>query len=223
MSDSSNDSAVTEQETIYVLFISEGTPVFKYLSIKNAKNADVPDYKSTLEIVFNRFGITHFCDKLVGLNLDRASVSMGQYNGLNVLVQDEAPWAEVVHCFNHWLELAIKDAFIKSIFYLNINEVLSELYWLYQKSPKRLTQLKELSEAFEKSIPKPTKADGTRWIDFKFRAMEKISENYGLCTTHLEQLAHTDSQLKKREEIKGFVNKWKDTGYLMHIAIFIDI
>ena len=41
--------------------------------------------------------------------------------------------------------------------------------------------------------------------------------------THLEQLGHTDSHLKKREEIKGFVNKWKDTGYLMHIAIIIDI
>ena len=27
---------------------------------------------------------------------------------------------------------------------------------------------KKLSEAFEKSIPKPTKADGTRWIDFIF-------------------------------------------------------
>ena len=64
------------------------------------------------------------------------------------------------------------------MFYLNINEVLSELYWLYQKSPKRLTQLKELSEGFEKSIPKATKADGTRWIDFKFRPMEKVLENY---------------------------------------------
>ena len=148
---------------------------------------------------------------------------MGKHNGLNVLVRDEAPSVEVVHCFNHRLELAIKDAFTESTFYSNINEMLSKLYWLYQKSPKRLTQLKELSEAFEKSIPKPTKADGTRWIDFKFRAMEKISENYGPCMTHLEQLAHTDSQLKKREEIKGFVNKWKDTGYLMHIAIFIDI
>ena len=41
--------------------------------------------------------------------------------------------------------------------------------------------------------------------------------------THLEQLAHTDSQPKKREEIKEFVNKWKDTEYLIHIIIFIDI
>ena len=53
--------------------------------------------------------------------------------------------------------------------------------------------------------------------------MEKVLENYGSYLTHLEQLAHTNSQLKKCEEIKRFVNKWKDAGYLLHIAIFIDI
>ena len=53
--------------------------------------------------------------------------------------------------------------------------------------------------------------------------MQKVLENYGPHITHLEQLAHTDSQLKKHEEIKGFVDKWKDTGYLMNIAFFIDI
>ena len=53
--------------------------------------------------------------------------------------------------------------------------------------------------------------------------MEKVLENYGPYLTRLEQLAHTDSQLKKCEGIKRFVNKWKDAGYLMHVAIFIDI
>ena len=84
---------------------------------------------------------------------------MGKHNGLNGLVSDETPWVEVVHCFNHQLELVIKDAFIESTFYSNINEMLSKLYWLYQKSPKRLTELKELSKAFEKLIRKPAKAD----------------------------------------------------------------
>ena len=53
--------------------------------------------------------------------------------------------------------------------------------------------------------------------------MENVLSNYGPYMTYLEQLAHTDLQPKKREEIKGFVNKWKDAGYLMHILIFIDI
>ena len=39
--------------------------------------------------------------------------------------------------------------------------------------------------------------------------MEKVLENYGPYMTHLEQLAHTDSQLKKCEEIKGFASSGK--------------
>ena len=73
--DCSTDSAVTEQETIYVL---------KYLSIANVKNAD--GLKSTAEVAFSRFGITRYYDKLVRFNLDGASVNMGKRNGLNVLV-----------------------------------------------------------------------------------------------------------------------------------------
>ena len=101
LSDGSTDSAVTEQETIYVLFIFEGTLVPKYLSIENVKNVDAPGLKSTLEVAFNCFGITHYYNKLVGLNLDGASVNMGKHNALNDLVRDEAPWVEVIHCFNH--------------------------------------------------------------------------------------------------------------------------
>ena len=52
--------------------------------------------------------------------------------------------------------------------------------------------------------------------------MEKVLSNYGPYMTYLEQLAHTNSQPKKHEEIKGFVNKWKDAGYLMLILIFKD-
>ena len=104
-------------------------------------------------------------------------------NGLGKLVRDEAPWVEIVHCFNHRLELAIKGAFTTTTFYRNIDEMLTKLYYRYQKSPKRLQQLRELNNANEKSIPKPTKAYGTQWVDFKFQAMERILGNYGAYDT----------------------------------------
>ena len=58
-----------------------------------------------------------YYNKLVGLNLVRVIVNIGKHNGLNVLVQDEGPWFEVVHYFNDLIELAIKDAFNESKFY----------------------------------------------------------------------------------------------------------
>ena len=221
--DGSTDSSATEQETIYILFICGGVPVLKYFSIESVKVADSTGLKETIEKAFLRFGFKNYYDKLVGLNLHGASVNMGRMNGLEKLVRDEAPWVKIVHCFNHRLEFAIKDAFTATTFYHNIDEMLTKLYYLYQKSPKRLQQLRELNDAYEKSIPKPTKAYGTRWVDFKFQAMERILGNYGPYMTHLEQLAHSDSQPKRREEIKGYLNKWQDAGYVIHMAIFIDI
>ena len=89
------------------------------------------------------------------------------------------------------------------------------------KKSKKVNSTNIIEQSFWKIDTKPKKADGTRWIDFKFWAMEKVLENYGPYMTYLEPITHNDSQLKKREEIKGFVSKWKDTGYSMHIAIFI--
>ena len=67
-----------------------------------------------------------------------------------------------MHCFNHRLELATKDAFTTFTIYHNIDEMFTKLYYFYQESPKRLQQLRELNGAYEKSIPKQTKAYGTR-------------------------------------------------------------
>ena len=61
---------------------------------------------------------------------------MGRMNRLGKLVRHEIPWVKIVHCFNHRLELAIKDAFTTTTFYLNIDEMLTKLYYLYQKSPE---------------------------------------------------------------------------------------
>ena len=66
------------------------------------------------------------------------------------------------------------------------------------KKSKKFNSTKGIEQSFWK-MDIYQKADGTKWIDIKFWAMEKVLE------------------------IKGFVNKWKDAGYLMLIAIFIDI
>ena len=59
---------------------------------------------------------------------------MGRMNGLGKLVRDEAPWVEI-------------DTFTTTTFYHNIDEMLNKLYYLYQKSSKRLQKLRELNDA----------------------------------------------------------------------------
>ena len=156
------------------------------------------------------------------LNADGASVNMGPLNGLGKIVKDSTPWLELVHCFNHRIEPALKDAFDTSPFG-DIDNMLMKLCYLYEKSPQRYRELKELSEAYENSIPKPSKAHGTRWIEHKYSAMKKLLENYGGYMVHLESLSHTDSQALKHSEILGRIKTWRHAMYPMYMAVFLDI
>ena len=222
LSDGSTDSSITEQEVIYVLYLLDGTPTVKYLSIESVKTADAKGIIESLEEAFSRIGITNFEDLLLGLNVDGASVNVGKHKGVGTQLKEKAPWLQVIHCFNHRVELALKDAF-KNTQFEKIEEMLLKLYYLYQKSSKRLRELRELADAYEKTIPKPTKCNGTRWIDHKYKAMQIVYENYGVFISHLESLAQTDSQALKRNEIEGFSKKWKHSSYIINIAIFLDI
>ena len=205
----------------YVLFLDDGIPKTKYFSIEDVKHGNAEGLHDAIKTAFERFGIKKFENSIVGLNCDGANVNMGINNGLGKLVKDSAPWLELVHCFNHRIELALKDAFEKT-FFSKIENMLTKLYYLYQKSPKRYRELKELSEAYEKTITKPAKAHGTRWIDHKFRAMTKVLSNYGVNIAHLESLSQTDAQALKRSELEGHSKKWKHVMYPMYMAIYLD-
>ena len=189
--DGSTDKSVTEQEAIFILFLSDGFPALRYLSIESVDNVTATGVLSSLTTAFERFGVLSFEKSLLGLNCDGASVNLGQFGSLGALIKEKAPWLELVHCFNHRIELALKDAFENSAF-AKIETMLMKLYYLYQKSPKRYRELKE--------ITKPTKAHGTRWIDHKYRAMERVLDKDGPYIAHLQSLFHTDSQALTRAE-----------------------
>ena len=103
---------------------------------------------------------------MLGLNVDGASVNIIIHKGLGAKGTEEADWLQLVHCFNHRLGLALKDAFSNSAFKA-VEEFLNEIYSVYQTSPKRYRELQRIAEAYRETISKLTKAYGTRWIDHK--------------------------------------------------------
>ena len=90
-------------------------------------------------------------DKIIYLLADGASVNSGKDSGLIVKLQEENEWILFVWCFSHRLELALKDALAE--FTKPVDESLTHLYYLYQKSSKKLRKLKllfkDIKEEFE--------------------------------------------------------------------------
>ena len=194
----------------------------KFLSIELTNNTNAEGIIECIKTAFERIGISDFQKRIMGLNVDGASLNTGVHNGVGVLMQADWPWLQVIHCFNHCFELAIKDAF-KNHSCNKIDEMLMKFYYLYQKSPKRLRELKRIAEAWEKSVPKPSKSYGTRWIDHKLTSMKIMLENYGAYISHVESLSQTDSQALKRAELKGYLLKWKDASIPISLAIYLGV
>ena len=55
-------------------------------------------------------GLQNFGRKCMSLIWMLASVNMSHHNGVATLLKNDLPWLLDVHCFNHRLELGIKDA-----------------------------------------------------------------------------------------------------------------
>ena len=127
----------------------------------------------------------------------------------------------LVHCFNHCLELAIKDVFSET-FFDEIDVMLRRIYYFYKNNPKRPRELKELGRIFEKTVQNPSKSTKTPWIAHKVRAMEIILASHWIFMAHICSLSQTDSQALKRAEIEGLAKKWLQGKY-MHLAMFLDI
>ena len=222
LSDSSTDSRVIEEKLVYLLFLKSGKLLLKFLSVEPANNTNAEGIIECIKTAFEQIGILDFQKRIMGLNVDGASVNTGVHNGVGVLMHVDSPWLQVIHCFNHHLELAIKDAF-KNDNFNKIDEMLMKFYYFYQKSPKLLQELKHIAEAWEKSVPKPSKSYGTRWIDHKLTSMKIMLENYGAYISHVESLSQTDSQALKRAELKGYLLKWKDASIPISLAIYLDV
>ena len=111
-----------------ILFLNDGVPKVRYFSVESVKNANAAGIHESIQTAFNRFGIIQFEDPIVGLNADGASVNMGPLNGLGKIVRDSASWSELVHYFNHRIELALKDAF-DTLSFGDIINMLMKLYY----------------------------------------------------------------------------------------------
>ena len=111
----------------------------------------------------------------------------------------------------------------------NIAEMLLRLYYLYSKSPKKSRELADivgdLKDVFE--FPKgsniPKRCQGSRWINHKRMALQRVVDRYGAYITHIAALIE-DTSLKSddRARLKGYVKKWRQARMLIGVAMYID-
>lgn len=170
--DGSTDCSETEKEIVMINSLKGYYPVMLFLSLEEPPNGRALGIVAALDNAFAKFGMQNWKQKLIGFCSDGASVNFGEVRG----VSNSSQGTISVWCLAHRLELAVKDAF-KSTYMDSVIEVITSIYYFYRGSSKRNRKAQELADIMDEHFLKPTKANGTRWMEHKLQDVEKLA-NY---------------------------------------------
>ena len=113
LADGSTDHTITEQEIVYVRYVtSEGVLKTELADIVAAKSADANGVVNAIEDGLNNIDVP--LTKVVCTNMDGASVNQGTFHGVARKIADALPHTVTnIWCVEYKLKLAMLDA-IKS-------------------------------------------------------------------------------------------------------------
>eukprot|EP01045_Picozoa_sp_COSAG04_P012366 COSAG04_NODE_831_length_10013_cov_78.138894_6_plen_177_part_00 len=115
---------------------------------------------------------------------------MGEFNGVQALLREYAPFAIFIHCVAHRIALvskhsvAAEGAQIESF----ISDVLPKLYKLTNKSDTRMTLQQSLQAEFEEPENGFVKAGETRWLS-NLQASERVKQERDSTICLVDELA----------------------------------
>ncbi|XP_038065720.1 E3 SUMO-protein ligase KIAA1586-like [Patiria miniata] len=214
--DGSTDVSTTERELMYILYIHEGVPTVKFLKLEHLASANASSIVAAIKSVMGHFNLSNH--SLVAFVSDGASVNFGRNSGVVTRLRQEYPDLLGIHCMNHCLELAAKDAF-KGTSMEEVITMLNSLYALYSRSPKRMGKLEELAKIMKEDLLKPVKANGTRWVHFKSRAVAALIKSYAVIIASLENEVASTEPAAEMAKLKGYLNKRKSVRFVFHLLL----
>ena len=230
MFDGITDSAVSEQEVIFLLYFDpdelEPRMSFFYLQqLHGGQDADI--LKDAIEDAFKKNEMTDAIQKIVFFGSNGTNANSELKTGLITKLKDDISWIQFIWCVFHRLELSMKDALKE--FMKPVDDSLVHLYYLFKKSSKKLSQLKSLLTDlesvydFESKSIKPEKSSGTRWLDHKIRAMKKLIDKFGVYAKQIECSIEQAAKSKDKATLQGKFTAMKSSDVLLRSAFLSDI
>ena len=132
--DGATDSAIQEQDIVFVRVCVAGKVAVSFLSIENTPKADAAGVTASIvravEVSLETT-MPVFNKKFVAIATDGASVMTGRRAGVVALLRENQPSLLGVHCFAHRLELACRDVVTKHPAYGELDRFLLDVYLFY--------------------------------------------------------------------------------------------
>ena len=236
--DGSTDSGNIEEELFLVLhfdpYSKNGMVHIRdsFFTVRHLSSGTGQGLFDCVEKAVEYMGLADWKTKLIGFGCDGTNANMAD-RGLKGMLKKAVPWVIVFWCLGHRLELSLKDA-LKATFFASIDELLLQVYFLYEKAPKKCRELElvvdelkaclEPTEIPSKGGSRPLRACGTRFVAHKVAALGRLVDRFGVYLCHVAAMTE-DRSIRSidRQKLKGYLLKWRDAKLLLGCALFNDL
>ena len=92
-----------------------------------------------------------------------------------------------IHCVAHRLQLSVLDAIRDHSYISEFESGLKKLFSFYNKSPKRIGELREVASLLEEIVSKFGSLHQVRWIASKQRALNVTITNWKSVVSHFQE------------------------------------
>ena len=186
MIDGSTDHGVIEEAIIYVRYLekSTGRPVTVYLGIQEPKAGTGKGYLEAVDSCFQK--VSNIDSVTWKQKITGCAAMTGEKNGVVGLLRHDNKEFMGFWCGAHKLELAVVKCLEDYPEFVKVRDVLRSLYQEYHFSAKALRELKELAEALDDQISKPTNVFGTRWLPHLQSALQALFRGYRPLMMHCQ-------------------------------------
>lgn len=227
-----------EKELILVRTERNGLPVYfvvSLLEMASLGGTDANSIKAAIDGVFHsaedddscngRIPLTDYRTKVVSVTSDGASVNLGVYNGVLTQMKRERDWLVTIHCVNHRLELALKDAVKAFKPFDEVDRFYQDVWSLLKNSGKLKSEVAKAAEALNITYYTLSKIHGTRFLNHRRRGFSKLLHNWPALIAAFDNALATPKGYRPetRAKLTGFVKKLKDYSFLCQVAAYLDV
>lgn len=223
-----------EKELVLVRTERSGVPVYvvaSLLEVARFGGGDACSIVAGIESIFRDDNSAllmdqeSFTKKVVSCTADGASVNFGKYKGVLTQMKDQGrPWMLMIHCANHRIELAVKEAF--NINKLNeVDQFYTTNFYLLRNSGKLKSEVAECAKALGITYYNISKITGTRFVGHRRRGFQNILESWPAYITAYENYIADDkgSNATTKAKVSGLLKKFKSYEFLLTIATYLDM
>ena len=227
-----------EKELVYGKVVTKGdrgfVPLTFLLKCQSLKDFGGADGEGTFKAMLN--AIELYIDRetltkmLVCLTTDGAAVNFGRVKGALTRMLELLEWdALKFHCFNHNLELGIKDSYRVESSFENIQSTLITLFYLFKNSGKSWRLFRVVGETLGLNVLRYTKVHGTRFQAHIHRGLSNFIRNFLpflLFTENAEEQGKGKDGIVTRKlypKIVGFRKDWTKYSTIAIANLFFKV